>query len=112
MTDQEKKEIVSMVMEEMFSQIPAIIGNMMKNHGIMNKLNHQLYTQHPEFKDHKDVVCAVIEEVELNNFGMAYEDILEKAVPIIHKRLQKFNALPHRPVMHKAVIHNSDNGVL
>lgn len=83
----EMQEIVDMVIEEVMVQMPDIIGNLMKSHAKLNQLNHAFYNKHPEFQQHKDVVCAIIEQIEGVDLNQKYEDILKKAAPRIKKQI-------------------------
>lgn len=87
MTKVEKQEIVDMVIEEVMVQMPDVIGNLLKSHAKLNQLNHEFYAKHPEFQQHKDIVCATIEQIEGSDLSMKYEDILKKAAPVIKERI-------------------------
>lgn len=80
-------QMVDKVVEKVLLRIPDIIGNLIKNHANMQKLNYDFYQRYPEFQNHKGVVCSVIEMIESQNFSMQYEQILEKAAPMIQTKL-------------------------
>lgn len=93
MTKAEKQEIVDMVIEEVMVQMPDVIGNLMKSHAKLSQLNHEFYAKHPEFQQHKDVVCAIIEQIEGVDLSQKYEDILKKAAPKIKKQIDLIDSL-------------------
>lgn len=86
-TQEEKEEIIAAAVERTLLAIPDVIGNLMANHAMLHKLNSQFYKDHPEFAKRKDIVQAVVEAVEGKNPLMKYEDILQKSVPEIERRL-------------------------
>jgi len=87
LTQEEKEEIIAAAVERTLLAIPDVIGNLMANHAMLHKLNSQFYKDHPEFAKRKDVVQSVVEMVEGKNPLASYEDILEKAVPEISRRI-------------------------
>ena len=87
LTQEEKEEIISAAVERTLLAIPDVIGNLMANHAMLHKLNSQFYKDHPEFAKRKDVVQAVVEYVEGKNPLLKYEEILEKSVPEIERRM-------------------------
>lgn len=93
MTKEEKQKIVDMVIEEVMVQMPDVIGNLMKNHAKLAELNHAFYTKHPEFQQHKDIVCATIEQIEGTDLSLKYEDILKQASPLIKERIKLIDGL-------------------
>lgn len=97
MTPEEKRalinEIKDRVKEELLLAIPDVIGNLMREQATMFKLNTKFYGDHPEFAKHKGIVRAVTESIEGDNLGMAYEEILKKAVPKIADQIRKVGKL-------------------
>ncbi len=83
----EKQEIIDRAVEKTLLNIPEIIGSLMSSHAALHKINQKFYSDYPEFKDKKDIVASIVESIEGNNPLMKYEDILQKAVPIIKERI-------------------------
>lgn len=86
-TQEEKEEIIAAAVERTLLAIPDVIGNLMANHAMLHKLNSQFYKDHPEFAKRKDIVQAAVEYVEGKNPLLKYEEILQKAVPEIERRM-------------------------
>jgi hypothetical protein len=84
--------------EKIFLLIPETIGNLIVDHVTMNKINAEFYKNHPEFKDHKDVVMSVIEATEGKNPTINYKDLLGKAVPKIQERIKTMESLDMKTV--------------
>jgi len=89
--EKEKQEIieeaVNKAVEKTLLLIPEVIGNLMVSHAALHKMNAKFYADYPEFKDHKDVVAAVVEGIEGKDPLAKPEDIMKMAVPEIRKRL-------------------------
>lgn len=92
-TEQERNDIVDEAVEKTLLLLPETVGNLITNHLLMTKLNQKFYSEHPEFTDHKDAVVSVIEKVEGQNPLAKYEDILQKAVPDIKKRIDTLKSV-------------------
>lgn len=87
------KEVLLVVKEEILLCLPEVIGNLMVQHISHHELNKKFYAAHKEFKDKKDVVAKVIEEVEGKDPLKGYEDILKDAVPEIRNRIKTMSTL-------------------
>jgi hypothetical protein len=92
-TEEEKQEIIDRAVEKALLMIPDVVGNMMSQHAVLSKINSQFYKDHPEFKDKKNIVATVIEEIDGKNPTMNYEEILKLAVPRIKDRLKTMSGL-------------------
>ena len=86
-TAEEREDIINATVERTLLLLPETVGNLIANHMAMSKLNSEFYAAHPEFRDKKDVVVAVMEMVEGENPIDNYEDLLKKAVPKIRERI-------------------------
>lgn len=87
-TEEEKNEIINLAIERAMLMLPEVVGNLMTNHAMMNKMNSKFYSEHPEFKDKKSIVASVVEMVEGKNPLEAYDKILELSIPEIKKRIE------------------------
>lgn len=86
--EQLMRKIVDKVTEEILLKIPDVIGTLMTNHVVLNKANKEFYEKYSKFRNHKDIVASVIEQVEGSNPPMDYQKLLDKAVPQIHDRIK------------------------
>lgn len=87
MFTEREEAIINAAVERTLLAIPDVVGNLMANHAALHKINLKFYDKYPEFKDKKDVVQSIVEWIEGKNTLLGYEEILEKAVPEIRKRL-------------------------
>lgn len=81
-------EIVFKVIETVLLRMPEVIGKLMQEQAMINKLNRKFYDKNPEFKDKMHLMASVIEKIESENTTLDYEEILDKAVPELKKRLK------------------------
>jgi hypothetical protein len=89
MIDQETFDrIVFKVTESVLLRMPEVIGNLIREHAVANKLNKEFYEKYPEFKSNMDLVASIIEQVESENVALGHEGILDKSVPIIRERMK------------------------
>ena len=87
LTQEEKDEIINAAVERTLLAIPDVVGNLMANHAMLHKLNSEFYKKYKEFAERKDIVQAVVEYTEGKNPLDKYEEILEKSVPEIKRRM-------------------------
>lgn len=92
-TPEEKEEIIAAAVERTLLAIPNVIGSLIANHAALQELNVKFYGQYPEFRTNKDVVQAVVEELEGKNPLANYEDLLKQAVPEIRSRLKQMKGM-------------------
>ena len=98
MTDEEKQEIVNLVIERVFLAIPEMVGNQMQQQAVLLKTNRDFYKEHDDFRAHKDVVASAVEQEEGKNPFAKYEDILKAAVPEIRRRIGTLKSLDMQTV--------------
>lgn len=100
MDKEERESLKNEIVEQIFLQLPEIIGNLMTSQASLNKLNKKLYSENPDFKNHKEIVVKVLEEVEGENPGKSYEDMIRIAVPKIKKMIGITSELNVKDVKH------------
>jgi len=85
--DQEIKDYIDQKIEGIYLSLTEIVGSAMAHQAFCNKTNTKFYKDHPEFKEHKEIVASVVEMVDGENPGIKYDEILEKAIPKIRERI-------------------------
>lgn len=100
-TEEEKTEIINMAVEKALLLIPETVGNLMKEHAVLSKINKKFYSDYPEFKSRTDVVQAVIEQIDGEDPTRKYEEILKLAVPKIRDRIKTMEGLNMTSVQDK-----------
>ena len=98
-TKEEKDELVNRIKEEIVLSIPDMIGNLIREHAVILRLNSDLYGKHPDFAKRKDIVGAVVEAVESDHPGTDYEEILKLAVPKIKEQIKSVSKLDVESVL-------------
>lgn len=91
--EEEKQEIIDLAVEKALLLIPSVVGNMMAAQAALLENNKKFYGKYPEFKNHKDAVMSVVEQIEGNNPLLDHKDILNKAVPKIRERINTLGKL-------------------
>ena len=125
LTKEQFDNIVSVVVEKVLNNMPAIMGNLMSQQAIKNKVRKDFYDKHSEFNDHKDVVGHVVSKIEGENLTTPLDIIMERAVPIIKERIKvkesvDLNSVQDLKDVNKTIlpetdmttINESDNGEL
>jgi len=93
LTEEEKTEIIDKAVEKALLMLPKVVGNLMAEQAEVAKLNKELYSKNPDFKGNEQVVRSVVEQIDSENPGLKYEDILKKSIPIIKERIKTSNSL-------------------
>ncbi len=88
MNQEEMDKIVFQCLEQILLKMPEVIGNLMKEHESAIKINKKLFGDNPEFKDNLELVRPIIDKLEKDNIDLTYEEIIDKAAPIIKERLK------------------------
>ena len=90
-TPEERKSIIDEAIETAVLRLPAVINELMKEKVAMKKLSDDFMDSNPSFKLHKKIVSSTIEEVESNNPGMQYQDLLDKAKDKIESNIRRID---------------------
>jgi hypothetical protein len=101
MTPEEKEQLYREFKERMFPEfqeliylnIPTIMGNIIKQHMTNYKIRETIYSQHPEFKNHPNIVSSVLMQTEGNNTLSKPTDIIKLAIPEIERRIRSTKSL-------------------
>lgn len=109
MTPEERESIINEAIERTLLMIPEVVGNLIMNHAAKLRMNKEFYKNHPELAKYKDVVASVIEHLEDSDPSQSFEDIIEKAVPKIKRRIEQVKDLDMKKVEKPNL--NFDNGV-
>lgn len=92
MTEQELNLIVNKVIERILLRMPEVIGNLIREQALVNKLNKKFYGENPDFKDNLPLVVSILEKLETDNVGVEYEKLLKMAVPIIKEGIKNIKS--------------------
>ena len=91
MTEEERESIIeeatNRAVERALLALPEVIGNLMVEHATAVKLSSQFYKEHPEFKDHKNIVAAVLEAVDGQDTLASFDEKLKRSIPEIKSRI-------------------------
>lgn len=81
------QEAVNIAVEKAILLLPEVMANLLQEKVAMRKLADKFYKENAEFEKHKDIVSSTLEQLESDNPGSQYEEVLNKAVPEIKKRI-------------------------
>lgn len=93
LSQEERESIINEAVQRTLLSLPEVIGNLLRNHATMMKLNKKFYDENPELKDHKDLVAAVMEQVDGTTPSLSHEELQKKALPEIKARLRDLKKL-------------------
>lgn len=85
--------IVNAVCEKVLLRMPEIMGNLQMNLAETSKMTKDFYKKYPDFKNDPQTVQSVLNEIDKNNAGMMYSEILDKSVPMIRERMKVVKSL-------------------
>jgi hypothetical protein len=93
MTPEEIDKVAECAIEKLLVRLPEVVGNLIQNQAMLNKMNREFYEKYPDFANNKALVVQVLEEIEGKDPSQSYEEILQKSVPVIQRRLGTINKL-------------------
>ena len=100
-TEEERQSIINEAVEKALLMLPEVVGNLIMNQINLLKINRTFYEKYPDLASSKDLVAAVVEQVEGERPGLSYESILSQAVPRIREQIRSITKLDmktvHRP---------------
>ena len=88
MTEVEREELVQDIIERLFKVLPSVIGNLMTTQALNSKLIADFYGANRDLEQHKDIVREVMLKIEGQNPLAPYEEIIQKALPIIRDQVK------------------------
>lgn len=101
-TNEEFDRLVYAVTEKVLLRMPEVIGNLQMNLAETSKMTKDFYSKYPDFKKDPQTVQSVLGELDRNNAGMKYEDILDKSVPMIRERMKTVKSLDTTTISEKS----------
>jgi hypothetical protein len=101
--------------EEILFALPETWSNLAIEMKAQAEVAEKFYKDHPEFKDHKDIVQHIIALEDGKNPLLSIKDKLGKAVPAINRRIEETKGLSmqvnHNPSLeYKQINMPSDSG--
>lgn len=116
MTEEEKEKLILEITERILLRIPEVLGNLMAHHATINKEKKAFFNKYPEFKRDLPTVTSVIEKIEGDDLSLNFNDVLERSVPEIQKRLKLVDDLnfdkPEQEKLNLNITDNADHGVI
>lgn len=109
-------EILSRVynaaIEAKIRKLPEVISRMIANTTATQAMTKDFFKRNEGFENHKDIVAAVIQDIESVNPDKEYGFILLEAEPIIKEKIAALGLAKNMPMDLPAVVNLKGNGVL
>lgn len=88
MTGEEREALIQDIIERLFKVLPSVIGNLMTTQALNSKLIADFYGANKDLEQHKDIVREVMFKIEGQNPLASYEEVIQKAIPIIREQVK------------------------
>jgi hypothetical protein len=89
--------VYNKAVEDAIRQTPDLMLKLFVSQQAQQKLKLDFYEKNPEFKEHRDIVQALVQKVDGENPGKDYDFILGLAEPMIRSAIAKLKALKALP---------------
>ena len=113
---EERQSIINEAVEKALLSLPEIVNGLLAEKQVMREMSVKYFGDHPEFKEHKSVVASVIQQVETDNPGLSYTEILDKSTPIIKEMIRQAGSVDtgsiEKPIVHDYKKGETNNGML
>jgi len=73
--------------ESTLRSLPELISRLTEQTATLNALTVKFFETNPEFKNYKELVSATVSEIEEQNPGLSYSDILAKSAISIKAKI-------------------------
>ena len=84
-------EILSRVynaaIEKAITKLPEVISRMVASKTATQAMTNDFFKRNKDFENHKEIVASVIQEIDSQNPGMNYDEILKDAESIIIEKI-------------------------
>jgi len=74
--------------ESTLRSLPELISRLTEQTATLNALTVKFFEANPEFKNYKELVSATVSEIEEQNPGLSYSDILAKSAISIKTKIE------------------------
>ena len=113
-TEELLNEILSRVfnaaVETAITKLPDVVARMAKSTVAIQNMTKEFFESNEDFKDHKDVVAGVVQDIESRHADWDYGKILETAKPLIKEKLAI--DIPDLPTDTPTEVNLNGNGVI
>lgn len=101
MEQAEKRELIKkvreQVMEQVYRSLPDIVANLATSAQSHAERFVRFYEEHPEFKEHTEIVGTTVSKIEGEDPIRPYDEMLKLAVPEIRKAIEQKNKVSMEP---------------
>jgi hypothetical protein len=109
-------EILSRVynaaIEKALTKLPEVVSRMVANTAANKAMTKEFYSKNERFVGHKEIVASVVQEMDAQNPGKNYSEILEEAAPIIEQKIETIEKQKSLLLDKPSEISLNGNGIL
>jgi hypothetical protein len=87
------ESIIKRAVEESLRILPSVIDHLTQQVRMLQAMSEEFYKEHPGLCAHKELVAKVIEQIEAENPGLSYKDVLAKAALVASNRISQMPTL-------------------
>lgn len=85
--------IVKLSVEESLRVLPMVVTHLAKQSTYISNLSEKFYKENPDLVNHKELVSKTVEQVEKENPGKTYKEILSISLPRIRGNINQFSRI-------------------
>jgi hypothetical protein len=93
-----EERLINIAVERALLLMPEAVENMIRQKTMTREMAKKFFEDNKEMSAHIDLVQKTIEQVEMDNPGIPYSRILEKATPLVKERLLTLSQVDFNPV--------------
>jgi hypothetical protein len=102
--------VYNRAVEDAIRSIPSVISRLLVSIPARKKLIKDFHERNPSYKDHKEIVAKVVQDVESDNPDMDYDQLLRASEPIINRHIEACTS--KLPLEKPTAVNLKGNGVL
>lgn len=84
-------KLVKLCVEESLKTLPQVQSHIAASAAYLRKTTEEFYKNNKDLSKHRRLVAETIEKIEGENPGLSYNEILEKAAPVVREIIPKLS---------------------
>lgn len=82
------ERVYNKAVEKALLMLPEVVGRLGKRNEIITSLLKQFLSENKNFLNHKELVLQVVQEIEIKNPSLKFDEILLLAKPTIEQKIK------------------------
>lgn len=104
--------VYNKAVEKALTDTPDLMLRLFMSQQAQKEMVIAFYDKNPEFKEHRDIVRAIVQKVESENPGKNYSFILGLSEPMIRQKIAKWATLKELPLDKPEQVNRDGTGIL